>query len=117
MHAFLEVVSEVFEDLNNRLKQFETIKSRLEKLEAAQVKPSYTQVVGPPLFSVGPRDSTISTSVALTEKRIPRVKTKKGRPPPSLAPAAVPSVAAPPAPSVCPAQGPGSTDERPDCSC
>ncbi|GBO23093.1 hypothetical protein AVEN_265530-1 [Araneus ventricosus] len=100
MNEFLRVVSEVFEDFNSRLEQFETIKSRLEKLEAAQVEPSYNQVVGPPLFSVGAQGSSLSTSVALEENRIPRVRTKKGRPPPSLAPAAVPPEATPLAPSV-----------------
>ncbi|GBM82494.1 hypothetical protein AVEN_202392-1 [Araneus ventricosus] len=53
INEFLKVISEVFADITSRLDQFESIKGRLEKLEEAQAKPSYSQVVGAPLFFCG----------------------------------------------------------------
>ncbi|GBL55070.1 hypothetical protein AVEN_121585-1, partial [Araneus ventricosus] len=73
MDEFLKVISEVFVDLTGRLEQFESIKCRLEKLEAAQAKPSYSQVAGAPLFSVGASGSGVSPSENLPVRRPPRV--------------------------------------------
>ncbi|GBM12771.1 hypothetical protein AVEN_247558-1 [Araneus ventricosus] len=57
-------------------------------------------VVGPSLFSVGDQGSNLlSTSVVSNANRIPNTRKRKGRLPKSKAPVAVPSVAAPPAPS------------------
>ncbi|GBM15995.1 hypothetical protein AVEN_108592-1 [Araneus ventricosus] len=65
MDEFLKVISEVFVDITGRLEQFESIKHRLEKLEAAQAKPSYSQVAGAPLFSVGASGSGVTYSETL----------------------------------------------------
>ncbi|GBM99180.1 hypothetical protein AVEN_122517-1 [Araneus ventricosus] len=69
MKTFLQLISDVFEDMNSRLQKFESLSTRLEKLEAAQAKPLFTQVVGTPLFSVGAQGSGPSTSEAVKAKR------------------------------------------------
>ncbi|GBM78068.1 hypothetical protein AVEN_154028-1 [Araneus ventricosus] len=49
MGEFLRVISAVYEDLSSRLNEFETIKRRLEVLEASQAKPLFSQVSSLPV--------------------------------------------------------------------
>ncbi|GBN97425.1 hypothetical protein AVEN_206065-1 [Araneus ventricosus] len=100
MDEFLKVISEVFVDLTGRLEQFESIKCCLEKLEAAQAKPSYSQVAGAPLFSVGVSGSGVSPSETLPVRRPPRVRNNRGRSSLNLEPEVVPPRAVLKAPSV-----------------
>ncbi|GBN60711.1 hypothetical protein AVEN_116753-1 [Araneus ventricosus] len=90
MNEYLRLISEVFVGLTGRLEQFESIKSRLEKLEAAQVKPTYSQVAGAPLFSVGATGSGVSPSETLPVRRPPRVRKNRGRSSKSLEQEVVP---------------------------
>ncbi|GBM65128.1 hypothetical protein AVEN_67231-1, partial [Araneus ventricosus] len=99
MKTFLQLVSDVFEDMNSRLQKFESLSARLDKLEAAQAKPLFTQVVSTPLFSVGAQGSGPPPKEVVTAKRNRR-KPKTGGSSLGLEPAVVPSVMAPLAPIV-----------------
>ncbi|GBO19691.1 hypothetical protein AVEN_42078-1 [Araneus ventricosus] len=79
MHRFMRVISEVFVNISARLEQLDSIKQRLETLEAAQAKPSFSQVVGAPLFSVGISNPGVTLPETLTERRPPRVRNKRSR--------------------------------------
>ncbi|GBM13420.1 hypothetical protein AVEN_190449-1, partial [Araneus ventricosus] len=97
---FLRVISAVYEDLSSRLNEFETIKRRLEALEASQAKPSFSQVVGAPLFSVGAPGPCISTPAIVREKGSSRGKQRTDRPPKSSLPVTGPPLPEPSVPLV-----------------
>ncbi|GBM81871.1 hypothetical protein AVEN_22859-1 [Araneus ventricosus] len=95
-----QVISAVYEDLSRKLNEFESIKRRLEVLEASHAKPSFSQVVGTPLFSEGGPGPFPSTSVTVRGKGSSIGKPKRDRPPVSLLPARDPPMPDPLVPSV-----------------
>ncbi|GBL87129.1 hypothetical protein AVEN_218811-1 [Araneus ventricosus] len=97
---FLRVISAVYEDLSSRMNEFETIKRRLEALEASQAKPSFYQVVGAPLFSVGAPGPCISTPAPVRGKGSSGGKQRTDRPPKSSLPVTGPPLPEPSVPLV-----------------
>ncbi|GBM23670.1 hypothetical protein AVEN_117413-1 [Araneus ventricosus] len=92
MYEFLQVISEVFTDITSRLEQFEAIKCRLDKLEAAQTRPSFSQVVGASGLGA-------PSPAALPVRKPTRVRKKRGPSSSTAAPAVAPlrvAVTAPP---------------------
>ncbi|GBO17177.1 hypothetical protein AVEN_33616-1 [Araneus ventricosus] len=100
MNEFLQVISAVFVDYTSRLEQFDDIKNRLDKLEAAQKRPSFSEVLGAPKFSVGIAGSSAQPSETLSVRRPPRVRKRRGQSSLTVAPVVAPLGVAAKAPPV-----------------